>query len=237
MRKGPVVAAVMGLLLNEVMAVPIGDPVLGAAPTTDAAQANWHGGRHRGGGGGQGGNGGDGGGDGSVIVGFPNPSGSGAPFPYPYPGSPRPAPSHTGATDASPQRPWPMWYYCDQPTGYYPYVKVCAHDWQRLPVMPPPPGSGAPIGEGFWQHCDDPNGYFPYVAQCSHHWTAVIASIPVPSDDPDGIPVIGQWFYCQDAKDYLPYAGSCPHVWLTIPAVPPPNMQPANKPKAAADQR
>ena len=237
MRKGAVAAAVMVLLLNEAMAVTNGDPVLGAGPTTDPAQANWHGGRHRGGGRGQGGNDGDGGGDGSVIVGFPNPPGSGTPSRYPYPGSPPLPPPGTGANDAAPLRPWAMWYYCDQPAGYYPYVKICVHDWQRLPVMPPPPGSGAPIDESFWQRCDDPNGYFPYVAQCFHHWTAVAASVPVPGDDPDGVPVIGQWFYCQDAKDYLPYVGSCPHVWLTTPAVPPPNIQSTNKPKAATDQR
>jgi hypothetical protein len=63
------------------------------------------------------------------------------------------------------------------------------------------------------------------------------ATIPVPGDYPEGKPVIGQWFYCQDAKDYLPYVGSCPHVWVTTPAVPPPNVQSANKNKTAADER
>ncbi len=221
------------------MAAPVGDPAPGAGPPDDPGQANWHG-HHRGGGGGQGAGGG--GGDGGVVIGFPYPSGPEAPPPYPpgpyprsIPGQPSPAHLPATATNASNQpRPWPVWYYCDQPSGYYPYVKVCNHDWQRLPIMPPPPGSAPPIAEGGWEHCDDPAGYFPYVAQCRHEWVAVTASIPVPGDYPDGVPAIGQWYYCEDVKEYLPYAGSCPHVWRTIPSVPPPNVQSTAGLKAAA---
>jgi hypothetical protein len=226
MYKGAVLATVMALL-NPAAAAAVG------ASVPDPAQANWHGGGHRGGGGGQGG-GGNGGGDGGVIVNLPYPSGPEAPSPYPsgpypYPGLAPSLPASAGSNAAGRPRPWPVWYYCDQPGGYYPYVKVCGHDWQRLPVMPPPPGSAAPIAEGLWQRCDDPAGYFPYVAQCRDHWIATAASSPVPGDDPEGIALIGQWFYCDDAKDYLPYAGSCPHIWRIIPAVPPPNAQSAKK--------
>ena len=247
MRKAAAIAAVTALLLKGATAANLGDPAPGASPAVDAGQTNWHGGGHRGGGGGGRGGGDGGNGDGgTVIVGFPFPSGPDAPYPYPpnpypYPGSPAPGPSGrppavSNSTSSQP-RPWPVWYYCDQPSGYYPYVKICTHDWQRLPVMPPPPGSGAPIADGLWEHCDDPEGYLPYVSQCRHSWVATTASSPVPADDPDGIPVIGQWFYCEDTKDYLPYVGSCPHVWRSIPAVPPPNVQSTTKSKTAADQR
>jgi len=33
--------------------------------------------------------------------------------------------------------PEQFWYYCDQPDGYYPYVKSCNHEWQSVPVTPP----------------------------------------------------------------------------------------------------
>jgi hypothetical protein len=204
MRKGAATAAAMVLLLNGAAAAPIGDSVPSAASPNDPAQADWHGRGHGGGGRGQGGDGGNGGGDGNVIVGFPSGPVAPSPYPpspYPYPSSAPPEPSSAGSSAANQRRPWPVWYYYVQPNGYYPYVKVCTDGWQRLPVMPPPPGSGAPMAEDLWQRCDDPEGYFPYVAQCRRHWVAVVASNPVPGDDPDGIALIGQWFYCEDAKD------------------------------------
>jgi hypothetical protein len=30
------------------------------------------------------------------------------------------------------------WYYCANPSGYYPYVKQCPGGWQRVPPQPPP---------------------------------------------------------------------------------------------------
>jgi hypothetical protein len=224
MHKGAIFAAIMALLINGATA----DPAPSVSPPADQNQADWHG-RHRGGGG-QGGE--SGGGDGGVIVGFPGPE---APTPYPpgpYPHSGPTTPSATGSDATTLPRPWPVWYYCDQPGGYYPYVRVCSHDWQRLPVMPPPPGSEPPIAAGSWERCDDPVGYYPYISQCRRQWEPVMASSPVPGDDPDGIALIGQWYYCEDAQNYLPYVGSCPHIWRTIPAVPPPNIQLTNKPKA-----
>ena len=29
------------------------------------------------------------------------------------------------------------WYYCREPKGYYPYVRKCKGDWQRVPSQPP----------------------------------------------------------------------------------------------------
>ena len=29
------------------------------------------------------------------------------------------------------------WYYCQNPAGYYPYVKTCPNGWQRVPSTPP----------------------------------------------------------------------------------------------------
>jgi hypothetical protein len=37
------------------------------------------------------------------------------------------------------------WYRCDDPAGYYPYVGLCAHPWQAVPAVPPPP-SQPPAG-------------------------------------------------------------------------------------------
>jgi hypothetical protein len=249
MRKAAAIAAVTALLLKGAVAADFSDPVPIAFPTSDPDQANWHGGGHRRGGGGHGGGDGGSGDGGSVIIGFPYPSGPDVPnpyppSPYPYPGkippappAPRGRPPAGGNIATNQPQPWPVWYYCDQPNGYYPYVKVCTDGWQRLPVMPPPPGSGPPVADGLWERCDKPEGYFPYVGKCRLPWVAMPASSPVPGDDPEGIPVIGQWFYCEDAKDYLPYVGSCPHVWRSIPAVPPPNVQTADKSKTAANPR
>jgi len=35
-----------------------------------------------------------------------------------------------------PQAAQQVWYYCQDPAGYYPYVKQCPHGWQ--PVSPTP---------------------------------------------------------------------------------------------------
>lgn len=31
----------------------------------------------------------------------------------------------------------PIWYYCQSPTGYYPYVQSCPSGWQKVPATPP----------------------------------------------------------------------------------------------------
>jgi hypothetical protein len=63
----------------------------------------------------------------------------GAPFGYPY--SPyadasyvdSPAPSEPIAQQA----PQASWYHCDDPNGFYPYVKSCKGAWTAVPVTPP----------------------------------------------------------------------------------------------------
>lgn len=32
----------------------------------------------------------------------------------------------------------PVWYYCGNPHGYYPYVKECPGGWQHVVPTPPP---------------------------------------------------------------------------------------------------
>ncbi len=31
----------------------------------------------------------------------------------------------------------PIWYYCQSPKGYYPYVQSCPSGWQKVPATPP----------------------------------------------------------------------------------------------------
>ena len=33
------------------------------------------------------------------------------------------------------------WYYCRQSNAYYPYVKRCAGEWEKVPAIPPSSGS------------------------------------------------------------------------------------------------
>ena len=33
------------------------------------------------------------------------------------------------------------WYYCQNPQGYYPYVKRCPEGWMKVVPSPPPEGS------------------------------------------------------------------------------------------------
>ncbi len=45
-----------------------------------------------------------------------------------------------GTTQASPAQgalPEGWWYYCSESRAYYPYVKECPGDWQRVPPRPP----------------------------------------------------------------------------------------------------
>ena len=30
-----------------------------------------------------------------------------------------------------------VWYYCDNPSGYYPYVPECRNGWRTIPAAPP----------------------------------------------------------------------------------------------------
>jgi hypothetical protein len=42
--------------------------------------------------------------------------------------NPAPTPANT---------PINTWYYCENPQGYYPYVKACAGSWKQVPAEPP----------------------------------------------------------------------------------------------------
>jgi hypothetical protein len=35
------------------------------------------------------------------------------------------------------QYPSGYWYYCDNPEGYYPYIKECLNGWQQVAPIPP----------------------------------------------------------------------------------------------------
>jgi hypothetical protein len=83
----------------------------------------------------------------SVGIGFPGPGWYGPP-PYVY--APPPAvvyappptvvvapPPTVYVTPSAPPPPQPaVWYYCDNPQGYYPYVSTCGTPWRQ--VQPPP---------------------------------------------------------------------------------------------------
>jgi hypothetical protein len=71
---------------------------------------------------------------------YPYAYGSAYPYAYPYQ-APAYAPAATGgapaamsyglaATGAS------LWYYCQNPAGYYPYVQQCPTQWQPVPGRP-----------------------------------------------------------------------------------------------------
>lgn len=242
MRNAVIPLAVLLISVSNIAAAAFGGSV-GDPQSGDSDQANWRG-SHGGGGWGHR-SGGQSGDSGGVIIDAPYPSGP-YPGPYPYPepypdsapmpSSPDSPPMWGSNTPTSPQA-WPAWYYCDKPSGYYPYVKKCAGDWQPLPVTPPPPGTAPPIADGFWEHCDDPPGYFPYVAQCRHHWVAAMASTPQAEDSLAGPVPIADWFYCEDSKAYFPYVQSCTEDWHVIPAIPPPNIPAVAKTKSAPYMR
>ena len=68
------------------------------------------------------------------------PSAAGGPAPYTDNNYPPPE-----ASGAAPQQ---NWYYCDNPQGYYPYVRSCTDGWQEVLTQPqqppgPPPVRGA----------------------------------------------------------------------------------------------
>jgi len=48
-------------------------------------------------------------------------------------GNPQPAPQVSPAPQAG-----NYWYHCDNPDGYYPYIKECPGGWQKVAPTPPP---------------------------------------------------------------------------------------------------
>jgi hypothetical protein len=56
-------------------------------------------------------------------------------WPYYPPQATEPAP---GYREPEQQQPY-YWYYCQNPQGYYPYIKSCPGGWiQVIPNMAPP---------------------------------------------------------------------------------------------------
>jgi hypothetical protein len=75
------------------------------------------------------------------------------PYPYPYPYSspypyyaPPPAVMQQPPVYSEPEQQQPYyWYYCQDPQGYYPYVKSCPGGWMKVVPNTTPPQPG---GEG-----------------------------------------------------------------------------------------
>ena len=72
------------------------------------------------------------------------PGWGGPPYPYyPYYAPPpvivqQPAPEIY--VEPAPQTQEPSyWYYCQDPKGYYPYVKQCPNGWMKVVPSPPAP--------------------------------------------------------------------------------------------------
>jgi hypothetical protein len=167
-------------------------------------------------------------GHGGGVVVFPYP-----PLPtgtwWPYPPYPDTYGTYSGdeeygddGTDTQPpdETPPVFWYYCDQPDGFYPYVKSCSRDWSTIPISAPPPGSAVPLSYSDWQWCEDSKSFFPYVSSCRSGFV----SVPVTAPKSDSAPAIANWFFCEDPKGYLPYVVQCKKDWRAVPAVPPPSV-------------
>jgi hypothetical protein len=57
-------------------------------------------------------------------------------YPYRYYGYPYPY-AQPPVYNTEPQQDY--WYYCQNPQGYYPYVKNCPGGWMRVVPTPPQP--------------------------------------------------------------------------------------------------
>ena len=211
-----------------VLAVPVALCFAGTA-LADPQQSSW--GDHGGGRGGHGGGNGDGGSGGAVII---DPTPYPYPGPNPYPSPPTPPPGPPDESDDVAYAPPPaVWFYCNGPAAYFPYVKDCEGEWQMLPVMPPPPGSGPPRSIDAFEYCNESKRYYPYVSTCSKHWVSETATIPDPFAALDNAPPLAEWFYCDASHAYFPYVRTCVDNWRHTPAVPPANVAPAPKATAA----
>ena len=68
-------------------------------------------------------------------------------YPYYFPPAivtvPAPPPVYIQQTPppVSQTNPAAYWYYCNNPEGYYPYIKECPNGWQKVEPMPPPPSA------------------------------------------------------------------------------------------------
>jgi len=62
---------------------------------------------------------------------------------YPYP---EPIVIEQSAPPVQVQPQAQMWYYCDKPAGYYPYVTDCRTAWRPVPASPPVAYGAVPPG-------------------------------------------------------------------------------------------
>ena len=76
-----------------------------------------------------------------IVVGWPYYPPS---YYHPYPSYPptvivqsTPVYVEQGSAPAAPAQAPNYWYYCDNPQGYYPYVKECPTGWQKVAPQPP----------------------------------------------------------------------------------------------------
>ncbi|HEY0524083.1 MAG TPA: hypothetical protein VGD08_11870 [Stellaceae bacterium] len=53
---------------------------------------------------------------------------------YPQPVYPYPDPYQPPVAAGPPPSPGAVYYYCDQPSGYYPYVPSCPSGWRMVPA-------------------------------------------------------------------------------------------------------
>jgi hypothetical protein len=61
-------------------------------------------------------------------------------YPYGYYAAPPPVIQQQAPVYVQPQQPQEnYWYYCQDPQGYYPYVKTCPGGWMKVVPEPAPP--------------------------------------------------------------------------------------------------
>ncbi len=121
-------------------------PVAGGTEVAGGTGGGWHGGYYGGWRGGYGWYG-------FGLWGYPYGWGYPYAYPYGYPyyGYPYSYPyaySYPSYPPADTQLPVPSepqqsyWYYCQDPQGYYPYVRNCPGGWTQVVPTPPPVGKG-----------------------------------------------------------------------------------------------
>ncbi len=100
---------------------------------------------------------------------------------YPYPAYPY-GPQETGVQDYAPLQgadapPDEVWYYCNDPKGYYPYVEDCRQGWRKAPIVPSL-GSASITPGAHQYYCSNPEGFYPEVDDCKSGWRIVPSIAP-----------------------------------------------------------
>jgi hypothetical protein len=67
--------------------------------------------------------------------GYPYPYGYGYAYPYPVPYAYSPPAAVQSGPVQMQQQDQSYWYYCQDPQGYYPYIRQCPSGWMQ--VVPP----------------------------------------------------------------------------------------------------